>query len=121
MQLRCRSRATCACAAIVLHAQQPPARGQAPAAQTQAGRSTNLGTDPNGNPIRLALKTGHVSNYDEKKVGRYTLPDPLVSSDGKPVQSAATWMRQRRPEIIRLYESVIFGAIPATRRRSPGR
>src|SRR6478609_7179580 len=106
---------TCACAAIVLHAQQPAARGQAPAAQTAGqGRSTNLGTDPNGNPIRMALKTGHVSNYDEGKVGRYSLPDPLVSSDGKPVQSAATWMRQRRPEIIRLYENVIFGAIPAT-------
>jgi hypothetical protein len=107
--------ATCACAAIVLQGQQPPARGQGPAAQTPGqGRSTNLGTDPNGNPIRLALKTGHVSNYDEQKVGRYTLPDPLVSSDGKPVQSAATWMRQRRPEITRLYETVIFGTIPAT-------
>ena len=29
--------ATCACAAIVLHAQQPPARGQAPAARHPAG------------------------------------------------------------------------------------
>ena len=57
-------------------------------AQQQQGRKTNLGTDPNGNPIRLALKTGHVSNYDEAKVGKYTLPDPLVMSDGKPVRNA---------------------------------
>ena len=48
-----------------------------------------------------------------EKVGRYTLPDPLVSSDGKPVQSAATWMRQRRPEIIVSTRPSFFGAIPA--------
>jgi len=85
----------------------------ASAQQPQQGRSTNLGTDPNGNPIRLALKTGHVSNYDEAKVGKYTLPDPLVMADGKPVGNADTWQRQRRPEIIKLYERSIFGAIPA--------
>jgi hypothetical protein len=82
-------------------------------AQQQQERSTNLGTDPNGNPIRLALKTGHVSNYDEAKVGKYTLPDPLVMSDGKPVENADMWQRRRRPEIIKLYERSIFGAIPA--------
>ena len=34
--------------------------------------------DPNGNPVRLAKSTGHVSNYSEEKVRAYTLPDPLV-------------------------------------------
>ena len=46
---------------------------------------TNLGSDANGNPLRLAVKTGHVSNYDEIKVAPYTLPDPLVMADGTPV------------------------------------
>ena len=39
------------------------------APSSPGGRSTNLGADANGNPLRLALKTGHVSNYDEAKVG----------------------------------------------------
>jgi hypothetical protein len=77
------------------------------------GRGTNLGSDANGNPLRLAVKTGHVSNYDESKVRPYTLPDPLVLSNGRPVRDATTWLKQRRPEIIRLYATEIYGRIPA--------
>ena len=97
----------------------PPPAGQAPPATTTqtpaagAGRSTNLGSDPNGNPLRLALKTGHVSNYDETKTGTYTLPDPLVTSGGRPVRHANAW-RQRRAEILGLYETNIYGRIPPT-------
>src|SRR5438093_3861926 len=67
--------------------------------------------DANGNPIRRA-PTGHVSNYDEAKVGAYTLPDPLVLQDGRPVRDAETWLRERRPEILRLYETHIYGRVP---------
>jgi hypothetical protein len=107
---------------IIVHAQQPappgaPA-GTAPGAQgtgaTPAPPSpTNLGSDANGNPLRRATKTGHVSNYNEAKVAPYTLPDPLVLANGKRVTDAATWRAQRRPEIIRMYETEIFGRIPA--------
>ena len=75
-------------------------------------QSTNLGTDANGNPIRRALKTGHVSNYDEAKVPPYTLPDPLVLANGQRVRDASLWKR-RREEIIRVYEHDIFGRVPA--------
>jgi hypothetical protein len=92
------------CAALTAAAQQPPA--QAPA--------TSLGPDANGNPRRLAVKTGHVSNYDETKVRPYTLPDPLVLSSGEPVRDAKTWQRERRPEIIRMYEAEIFGRVPVS-------
>ena len=34
-------------------------------------------------------------------------------SDGKPVRDARTWSNRRRPEIIRQYESVIYGRIPS--------
>jgi hypothetical protein len=82
--------------------------------QTSAQPSAiNLGSDANGNPLRRALKTGHVSNYDEAKVPPYTLPDPLVTSDGRPVRSAAVW-RARRAELVRLYETEIYGRIPAS-------
>ena len=53
-------------------------------------------------------------NYDEALVGSYTLPDPLVMLNGKPVRDARTWKRSRRPEIVRLFEENQYG-------RSPGR
>src|SRR3954466_13171459 len=53
-------------------------------------------------------------NYTEAKVGTYTLPDPLKLSDGQPVTDADTWMKKRRPEIVRLFEENQFGRIPAT-------
>src|SRR5713226_4680102 len=84
------------------------------AVRAQQPTTANLGSDANGNPRRLAVKTGHISNYDEAKARPYTLPDPLVSSDGKPVRDAPAWLTERRPEIIRLYETEIFGRIPAT-------
>jgi hypothetical protein len=51
-------------------------------------------------------------NYDESKAGTYTLPDPLVLSNGKPVRDAATWTKQRRPELIRLFEENEYGRAP---------
>ena len=81
---------------------QPPTQQQ----------QTNLGSDAKGNPLRRALKTGHVSNYDEAKVAPYTLPDPLVFADGTPVRTAGDWTR-RRAEIVRAYENEIFGRVPA--------
>lgn len=69
--------------------------------------------DASGNPLRYAA-TGHVSNYDEAKVGAYTLPDPLRLRSGEPVRDADNWRRLRRPEIIGLYESEIFGRVPAS-------
>jgi hypothetical protein len=94
------------CSVLTLGAQQSQPQPQAPV--------TNLGNDANGNPRRLAVKTGHISNYDETRVPPYTLPDPLVLANGQRVKDARTWERQRRPEIVRLYETVIFGRVPAT-------
>ena len=52
-------------------------------------------------------------NYDEALVGTYTLPDPLVLADGKPVKDAKTWTEKRRPEIVRLFEENQYGRAPA--------
>jgi hypothetical protein len=51
-------------------------------------------------------------NYDEAKAGGYTLPDPLMLLNGKPVREAKTWMEKRRPELIHLYEENQFGKSP---------
>jgi hypothetical protein len=64
-----------------------------------------------------ALRTevaGIPVNYEETRVGRYSLPDPLLLANGQPVRDAKTWLEKRRPEIVRLYEENQFG-------RSPGR
>jgi (4-O-methyl)-D-glucuronate---lignin esterase len=53
-------------------------------------------------------------NYDEARVGTYTLPDALKLNNGQPVTTAKTWREKRRPEIVRLFEENQFG-------RSPGR
>jgi hypothetical protein len=51
-------------------------------------------------------------NYTEAKVGTYTLPDPLKSSDGQPVTDSDAWMTRRRPQIVKLYEENQFGRAP---------
>lgn len=51
-------------------------------------------------------------NYDEAKVGTYTLPDPLVLENGKPVKNAKTWWTKRRPQIVSLFETQQYGKAP---------
>jgi hypothetical protein len=89
------------------------AQAPQPAPPQPARNPSNLGSDANGNPLRKALKTGHVSNYDEAKVPPYTLPDPLVMANGSRVTDAQAWRGTRRPEILRLYATEIYGRIPA--------
>src|SRR5215831_16304733 len=78
---------------------------QTPAPSAPSVTQTNLGNDANGNALRRALKTGHMSNYDESKVAPYSLPDPLVLANGKAVRNADSWTKQRRPQLIKLYEN----------------
>jgi (4-O-methyl)-D-glucuronate---lignin esterase len=52
------------------------------------------------------------TNYDESKIGAYTLPDPLAASGG-PVKTPAQWTA-RREEILELFRNNVYG-------RSPGR
>jgi len=78
-----------------------------------AGRAASAPARAGANAIRVNPHTGHVSNYDEAKVGTYTLPDPLVLANGQPVRYAETWFNLRRPELLKIYQSEIYGAVPA--------
>ena len=51
------------------------------------------------------------ANYDESRVGAYTLPDPLIFNDGKPVRDARDWKR-RRQEILELFATSMYGHSP---------
>lgn len=53
-------------------------------------------------------------NYDESKIPPYTLPDPLVLNNGQKVTDAAVWRAQRRPEVLALFQTHVYG-------RSPGK
>ena len=54
-------------------------------------------------------------NYDESKVVSYILPDPLLSTDGTRVTSARDWNTKRRKELLRLFETEIYGRTPTRR------
>jgi len=53
-------------------------------------------------------------NYEETNVVAYVLPDPLVRANGKPVTDAQTWVKKRRSEVLKLFETQMYG-------RSPGK
>ena len=53
-------------------------------------------------------------NYDESKVPPYTLPDLLIMASGEAVKDAQSWNKRRRPEILELFRTEVYG-------RSPGK
>ena len=92
--------------AVVLLAQAQPATPAQPAAQAPAAA-------PAAPPARPDVVAGIPVNYDEGRAAGYTLPDPLVMADGKPVKDAKTWTTKRRAEIIKAFEEQQFGRVPA--------
>ena len=52
-------------------------------------------------------------NYDESKVGTYTLTDPLTLENGKKVKNGKAWWSKRRPEIVKIFEEQQYGVAPA--------
>lgn len=58
------------------------------------------------------LVAGIPVNYDEDKVGSYSLPDPLVMLNGKKVKNTQQWYKKRRPEILDLFYEYQYGKVP---------
>ncbi|MCI0376074.1 MAG: acetylxylan esterase [Gemmataceae bacterium] len=54
-------------------------------------------------------------NYDESKVPDYNLPDPLLFAVGDKVKTPADWTQRRRGEILRLFETEMYGKTPMGR------
>jgi hypothetical protein len=52
-------------------------------------------------------------NYDESKVPPYKVPDPLVLNNGETVKDARTWTEKRRPELMAIFASQVYGDTPA--------
>ena len=69
----------------------------------------SLRRGPDGNP-----KSPRAANFDEARATPYaSLPDPLVTDDGKKVASARQWWQKRRPEIVEHFDREIYGRAPA--------
>ena len=67
--------------------------------------------------ILLALAAARAQTpdviYDEARVPQYTLPDPLVMRNGDRVRNAGDWAARRRPEILEIYQTEVYGRSPA--------
>ncbi|SHE53110.1 hypothetical protein SAMN05444274_101611 [Mariniphaga anaerophila] len=50
--------------------------------------------------------------YNEKQVPFYELPDPLVTVEGKRVATVDDWEQIRRPQIMGMFASTIYGKVP---------
>jgi hypothetical protein len=48
-------------------------------------------------------------NQDESKVPVYTLPDPLLTASGQRIHTDAEWSRIRRPEVLELFRTHVYG------------
>jgi len=63
----------------------------------------------NAQPARPPLPKPH---YDESKIHNYTLPDPLLLLNGARVKDADAWYRVRRPELLNLFSTYVYGHTP---------
>ena len=69
---------------------------------------TKLRPGPSGNP-----DAPNAANYDEAKANPYPeWPEILKLEDGTPVTTADAWWKQRRPEIVELFEREVYGRVP---------
>ncbi|HNX56635.1 MAG TPA: acetylxylan esterase [Prolixibacteraceae bacterium] len=53
-------------------------------------------------------------NYFEEKVPAYTLPDVLTTSANKKITNSQEWEKLRRPELLELFTTQVYGRVPDT-------
>ena len=53
-------------------------------------------------------------NFYEEKVPSYTLPAVLTAKNGKVVTTKDEWMNIRRPELLELFRTIVYGRVPST-------
>ena len=51
-------------------------------------------------------------NFDESKVRKFVLPNPLISLDGNRIKTPKEWFEKRRPEIVKLISDEMYGHVP---------
>ncbi len=61
-------------------------------------------------PVSLVL--GQKVNYDESAVPAYKLPEVLIANDGSVIKDKKQWESIRRPELLELFSSQMYGKTP---------
>lgn len=54
-----------------------------------------------------------VPNYDESAIPAYELPSALVTTKGASITDASMWHKSRRPEVLELFKTQVYGRSPA--------
>lgn len=68
-------------------------------------------------PLALCAQNNSVLrevNYDETKIPAYTLPDLLTTSNNLKITGKKEWASLRRPELLELFTSQVYGRVPPT-------
>ena len=60
----------------------------------------------------LAQGQQNKANYDESKVGEVILPD-VLSTGSERVSTIEQWTQVRRPQVLKLFQDHVYGAVPA--------
>ncbi len=79
------------------------------------GREASKSWRANPELVEELSKRRSETNYSEEKVPKYTLPKPLVFSDGSRVRDARAWRTRRRPEILEMFRKYVYGRAPIGR------
>lgn len=56
----------------------------------------------------------HFFPPDAPDAPAYTLPDPLLTADGRKITAPSDWKNIRRPEVLELFRKHVYGRVPAT-------
>jgi hypothetical protein len=108
------------CAAVLMLGAGPALAQQPDYTKANADRQAML--DRLGIPVS-SLRPGadgfnrqapNAANYDEDKAGDPVLPGVLTMVNGDRVDSPRMWWRERRPEIVGLFDREIYGRVPRT-------
>ena len=62
--------------------------------------------------VNLIFAQQFTPNYDEDKMPKYIVPDPLLSFKLKKVKNVKDWEKKRRPELLDIFTQNMFGEIP---------
>ncbi|SFS29689.1 hypothetical protein SAMN05216365_1015 [Porphyromonadaceae bacterium NLAE-zl-C104] len=62
--------------------------------------------------VTMCLCAQQNVNYDESKVPAYIVPDLLQTNNGEKITTTTQWETQRRPELLELFASQMYGRTP---------
>jgi len=62
--------------------------------------------------VKSLTEKRNAFNFEESRVPSYTLPDPLVATDGTSIATSKQWDSHRRPELLELFTEQVYGRRP---------